>query len=235
VTEGDSGRELSFSNYRGETFTLDPTLYRESLDQLSDLEKRMEEAKGTIATEEAVSMVRALYRVVDRAGASVEDKMSCRAGCASCCRMMVAVTRGEGEILRERIDREPEGERKDRWREKLLARTETLLGIGGSADPTHPFSRLEDLLGACEAYERKNVFCPFLGSDRLCEIYEDRPLMCRMCWTLTDPRDCDPGQGPPVKFRNQVFFRAFELVLAIGKAGFGDARYRPIPLWLTLT
>ena len=59
--------------------------------------------------------------------------------------------------------------------------------------------------------------------------------MCRICWTLTDPRDCDPGEGPPVKFRNAVFFRAFDLAILLGKAGFGDDRHRPIPLWLTLS
>lgn len=234
MTDGDLARELTWSNYRGETVTLDPGLYRESLDRLSGLEARLGESGGQITPIEAVSMIRTLYDVVDRVGRAVEEGMACRAGCAACCRMMVAVTRGEGEILRERVDLEPEGERKDRWREKLLERTEVLLGLEGSADPSRPFSRLDDLLATCEAYEKKNVFCPFLGTDRLCEIYEDRPLMCRMCWTLTDPRDCDPGEGPPVKFRNEVFFRAFDLVMRIGTSGFGDLRHRPIPLWLTL-
>jgi len=234
VNDEDLARELTWSNYRGETVTLDPVLYRESLEQLDGLEKRLEMAGGSLSPDEAVSMVRALYRVVDRVGEAVSEGMACRAGCAACCRMMVAVTRAEGEILRQRVDREPEGERKDRWREKLLSRTRALLDLPGSAEPAHPLSRLDDLLATCEAYERKGLFCPFLGADRLCEIYEDRPLMCRMCWTLTDPKDCDPGEGPPVKFRNGVFFRAFALVQEIGKAGFGDIRHRPIPLWLTL-
>ena len=226
--------DLTFSNVKGETFTLSPPLYLGSLAELGRIGERIEEAGGRISRGEALSLVREIYRIVDRVGESVADHMSCRAGCAACCRMMVAVTRGEGEILRERIDREPEGLRKERWKEGLLSRTESLLSLKGSADPSRPLTTLPDMLATCEAYEKKGLFCPFLGEDRLCEIYEDRPLMCRICWTLTDPRDCDPGEGPPVKFRNGVFFRAFDLLILLGKAGFDDARHRPIPLWLTL-
>ena len=234
MTDDPLVRDLTYSNVRGETFTLFPSLYRDSLAALGRIEERIGEAKDRISPGEALSMLREIYRIVDRVGESVSGHMSCSAGCAVCCRMMVAVTRGEGEILRDRVDREPEGERKDRWRTGLLARTETLLSMEGSSDPSRPLSTLSDMLATCEAYEGKGLFCPFLGADRLCEIYEDRPLMCRICWTLTDPRDCDPGEGPPVKFRNGVFFRAFDLVILLGKAGFGDPRHRPIPLWLTL-
>lgn len=234
MTDDPLVRDLTYSNVRGETFTLSPSLYRDSLAALGRIEERIGEAKDRISPGEALSMLREIYRIVDRVGESVSGHMSCSAGCAACCRMMVAVTRGEGEILRDRVDREPEGERKDRWRTGLLARTETLLSMEGSSDPSRPLSTLADMLATCEAYEGKGLFCPFLGADRLCEIYEDRPLMCRICWTLTDPRDCDPGEGPPIKFRNGVFFRAFDLVILLGKAGFADPRHRPIPLWLTL-
>jgi len=234
MTEDPLVRDLTYSNVRGETFTLSPPLYRESLEALGRIGERIGEGKDRVSPGEALSMLREIYRIVDRVGESVSGHMSCSAGCAACCRMMVAVTRGEGEILRERVDREPEGERKDRWRTGLLARTGTLLSLEGSADPSRPLSTLSDMLATCEAYEGKGLFCPFLGADRLCEIYEDRPLMCRICWTLTDPRDCDPGEGPPVKFRNGVFFRAFDLVILLGKAGFSDPRHRPLPLWLTL-
>ena len=226
-------KELTFSNVRGETFTLSPTLYRDSLEALDRIGRRIEESCGRLDSGDAVRMVREIYQIVDRVGGSVSEHMSCSAGCAACCRMMVAVTRGEGEILRERLRKEPKGERLDRWNLGLRSRTETLFSLEGSADPDRPLSTLDDMLATCESYEQKGQYCPFLGPDRLCEIYEDRPLMCRICWTLTDPRDCDPGEGPPVKFRNGVFFRAFELVIALGKAGFGDDRHRPIPLWLT--
>lgn len=227
-------RDLTFTNVRRETFTLSPVLYRESLEALDRIEQRIVEASGRIAPEETVSLVREIYRIVDGVGKSVTAHMSCSAGCAACCRMMVGVTRGEGEILRARVKEEGDGERLDRWTSGLRARTDSLLSLEGSADPDRPLTTLSDMLATCEAHETKGEFCPFLGSDRLCEIYEDRPLMCRICWTLTDPRDCDPGEGPPVKFRNGVFFKAFDLVIALGKAGFSDDRHRPLPLWLTL-
>ncbi|MGC8530189.1 MAG: YkgJ family cysteine cluster protein [Leptospirillia bacterium] len=232
----DLVHDLTFSNYRKETFTLPVSVYRESMEALSKIANRVVEEGGRVEESSAREMVREVYRIVDRVGKSVESFMSCRASCAACCRMMVGVTRGEGEILRERFRSEAAGPRKDRWLPLLAARSEDLHAVSRLApmvDPEHPLSSLEDMLATCEAYEELSVTCPFLGEDRLCQIYEERPLMCRICWTLTDPRDCDPGEGPPVKFRNGVFFRAFELVEMISRAGFGDGRRRPIPLWLT--
>ena len=232
----DLVHDLTFSNYRRETFTLPVEVYLESMEALSAIAQRLVEGEGRVEEGYALEMVREVYRIVDRVGKSVEDFMSCRASCAACCRMMVGVTRGEGELLRERVHSEPEGPRKERWLPLLKARSGDLHAVARSApmsDPEHPLSSLEDMLTTCEADERLSVTCPFLGEDRLCQIYESRPLMCRICWTLTDPRDCDPGEGPPVKFRNGVFFRAFELVEMISRAGFGDGRRRPIPLWLT--
>lgn len=231
MNDPDLAKALTYSNYRGETVVLSPDLFLEALAELDRIGDRLSQSGGTLSPEEALSHVRTIYRVVDRIGTSVEEGMACKAGCASCCRMMVAVTRGEGEILRERVAREPAGPRKTLWEEGLAARTETLLSLADAEES--PLSTLDALLATCVAYEKEFVFCPFLGPDRLCGIYEDRPLMCRICWTLTDPKDCDPGEGPPVKFRNEVFFRAFDLVHRIGAAGFGDGRHRPIPLWLT--
>ena len=168
MTDDPLVRDLTYSNVRGETFTLSSSLYRDSLAALGRIEERIGEAKDRISPGEALSMLREIYRIVDRVGESVSGHMSCSAGCAACCRMMVAVTRGEGEILRDRVDREPEGERKDRWRTGLLARTETLLSMEGSSDPFRPLSTLSDMLATCEAYEGKGLFCPFLGADRLC-------------------------------------------------------------------
>ena len=228
--------DLTFSNFRKETFTLPVEVYLDSMEDLSAIARRLVEAGGKVKGSEALSMVREVYRIVDRVGKSVENFMSCRASCAACCRMMVGVTRGEGELLRERYRREPSGPVKDRWDPLLEARSNDLHSVSQTApmaDPDHPLSTLDDMLATCEAYEKLSVTCPFLGEDRLCQIYEERPLMCRICWTLTDPKDYDPGEGPPVKFRNGVFFRAFELVEMISHAGFGDGRRRPIPLWLT--
>nr|EES52165.1 MAG: protein of unknown function [Leptospirillum ferrodiazotrophum] len=235
-SRADLLHDLTFSNYRRETFTLPVEVYQGSMEALKEIAHRLVEEEGRVEESSALEMVREVYRIVDRVGKSVEGFMSCRASCAACCRMMVGVTRGEGEILRDRVRSEPEGPRKERWLPLLAARSEDLHAVARKApmaDPEHPLSSLEDMLSTCEAYERLSVTCPFLGEDRLCQIYESRPLMCRICWTLTDPRDCDPGEGPPVKFRNGVFFRAFELVEMISRAGFGDGRRRPIPLWLT--
>lgn len=44
-------------------------------------------------------------------------------------------------------------------------------------------------------YLKEGRPCAFLGDDGGCDIYEHRPISCRMYFSLTDPAWCDPGSG----------------------------------------
>ena len=96
-SRADLLHDLTFSNYRRETFTLPVEVYQGSMEALSEIAHRLVEEEGRVEESSALEMVREVYRIVDRVGKSVEGFMSCRASCAACCRMMVGVTRGEGD------------------------------------------------------------------------------------------------------------------------------------------
>ena len=106
------------------------------------------------------------------------EKISCRKGCAACCRSMVPISEVEARRLRELVETLP-GAR----RSQVLARFAEVLRRLDQAG-------LLDKLRTCEQwtdpenkrmqvhYFLQGIACPFL-EDESCTIYCDRPASCR--------------------------------------------------------
>jgi Fe-S-cluster containining protein len=128
------------------------------------------------------------------------ESVSCRKGCAACCRMLVPLSVPEVFALEASIERLPEDQRlhiharlkvakdwlqkSDLW-DRLQAVSEA---VTASTDET-----LEPLN---QEYYALRMPCPFLEEEQ-CGIYEDRPAACRellvtspaeLCQDLTDSR-----------------------------------------------
>lgn len=217
-----------FMNYRGEEVPLPDGLIERLVGELETLER--ESVAAVPSREAGLAFLQGIYRVVDRLGETIGPGMACSTGCSACCRVMVATTRVEADNLEERVRSAPLEQRKA-WEDKVSDRNTLLRSLASRCSPEADLTSFEGLLATCEDYERANTPCPFLGEDNLCQVYESRPLLCRVCWVLTDPRDCDPGEGPPVKFRTAVFQKAHELVAKVSLRHFGDGRVSPIPYW----
>ena len=216
-------------NFRGEEVVVPEGLLERALEELGQLEVRLA-AEEEISFDAGERFLRQVYAVVDRVGEAVSPGMSCQSGCSACCRVMVATTAAEAALIGRRMERALERERSD-WKHEIVNRNELLDRLAERSYPSSDLTTFGGLLETCEMYERENRPCPSLGSDRLCQIYEDRPLLCRVCWVLTDPADCSPGQGPPIKFRSRVFEKAHALCGEISRIHFRDVRVSPIPYW----
>ena len=215
-------------NFRGEEVPVPPLLLEEAMKELDRLENELD--RGEISSETGKRLLRQVYDVVDRVGEVVSPGMSCHSGCSACCRVMVATTASEAALIDERMKRGREEERLV-WKQGIENRNALLESLSARTIPPSDLTTFKGLVDTCEMYEHENQPCPFLGADRLCQIYEERPLLCRICWVLTDPSDCLPGEGPPVKFRTRVFEKAHALCGAISATHFGDDRVSPIPYW----
>ena len=108
--------------------------------------------------------------------------ISCRAGCAACCRMLVPVSAPEAFALRDHVRSLPPEERqavtdrieasKQRLREAgMLERLESL------GETSRPIGD-EEMDPMNRAYYALRMPCPFLEAER-CTIYDDRPSACR--------------------------------------------------------
>jgi Fe-S-cluster containining protein len=160
------------------------------------------------------------------------DAVSCRAGCAACCRQFVVVSPMEALAI-ERHLRSADRAQRRRWeaaharhgkalaqRPSLMRRLQAFRAARGYLSP-----------GEGDALEREywaaQIACPFLDKER-CTIYPARPFACREHFALTPSewcaRDLDAVQTPPTRFE----FRAIAGQIGEGCFGLED---RLVPLF----
>jgi Fe-S-cluster containining protein len=163
------------------------------------------------------------------------QSISCRKGCAACCRMLVPVSGPEAFALKKFIETWPE-ENKQALIAKLAATQQRLAESG-------LLPRLEQLMESAQQmtddemepinrdYYALRLPCPFL-EDEMCSIYEHRPAACRELQVTTPAKLCDDMVG------NRI--RAIPVPLRVGTAlsllwaelSGGPMRFVPLPLAL---
>jgi Fe-S-cluster containining protein len=120
--------------------------------------------------------------------------ISCKAGCAACCRQMVPLSLFEAEALAKWIHGLPE-EQQAELEKRFHGALSSLREAGLIDRILDPAWRLEDGFAAeiAEDYFHASVACPFLENEN-CGIYSIRPLACREYLVTSDPEFCrDPG------------------------------------------
>ena len=120
--------------------------------------------------------------------------VSCRMGCAACCRMLVPLSPPEAFALREYVEQLPE-DRQAALRQKIAESKATLASHGlldrlqDVADTTTPIPD-EQLDPINRAYYALRHPCPFLDNE-ICSIYEARPAACRELLVTSPAKLCD--------------------------------------------
>lgn len=126
--------------------------------------------------ERARKLHAAMDRAIDEQKAlhpEVVANVSCRAGCSACCHWPVEVTADEAKLLAERIQADP----------AIVDREQLALHAPYELDTFFQLS-----------YEQRR--CPFLGPDRNCRVYDDRPGNCRKFYVQNDPALCADQSKP---------------------------------------
>ena len=161
--------------------------------------------------------------------------ISCRMGCAACCRMMVPVSPPEAFALRDYLEQLP-ADRRDPIMSRLAQTTASLKEQGllerlqEIADASMPLSD-EELDPVNRAYYALRLPCPFLENE-MCSIYEARPAACRELLVTSPAELCsnivdNPVQPLPVPVR-------IGTVLGLAWASLTETSPRLIPLPLAL-
>ena len=164
-----------------------------------------------------------------RAAEEAGERVSCRAGCAACCRQVVAVSTLEARELVKRVQRLPEPLR-TRVRDRFAAAARRL-----AAEAPHLISRMlnpqdfatdapqaaDELVEFGREYLRLRIDCPFLEDER-CTIYEHRPVACRQYVVVSAPEHCatlSPGVRAllPAGGAAQAWMPAWERSPATGR------------------
>lgn len=103
----------------------------------------------------------------------VQKLSPCKAGCSACCHTQVSITEDEAELLASRIE---EGLKID------YSQLNLQMQAGNSSDEFYKLS----------FDERK---CLFLNSDNKCQVYSDRPSVCRTNAVLGEASQCSTKEG----------------------------------------
>lgn len=161
--------------------------------------------------------------------------ISCRKGCAACCRMLVPVAPPEAFLLREAVQRMPADQR-TRIVTKLDAARARLLRAGllerlrevtesdrqWSDDEAEPLNR---------AYYALRLPCPFL-EEEVCSIYEHRPAACRELLVTSPAELCQDMVNNPVQALPAPVRGGTVLSLLWAHLFGGPVRLIPLPLAL---
>lgn len=143
----------------------------------------------------------AVGNIAAQALAKQGETISCRKGCAACCRTMIPVAEVEARRLRELVETLPEPQRA-----QVLARFADVLR---RLDEAGLLSRLRSRDQWTDS-ENKNVqvkyflqgiACPFL-EDESCIIYGDRPTSCREFLVTSPPENCSRPTNEDVRIVN---------------------------------
>jgi Fe-S-cluster containining protein len=112
---------------------------------------------------------RALHEMIEREmGAVAFIQTSCGKGCSGCCSYEVEVTQNEAAILKERV----------------------LGGYVIDRDRLRVQAARERKSPEWRRFGNKDNRCVFLGDDGACQIYEDRPAICRKHMVTTPAAAC---------------------------------------------
>jgi Fe-S-cluster containining protein len=148
-------------------------------------------------------------RLEERRASEAGRTISCRMGCAACCRMMVPVAPPEAFALKEYVDNLP-ADRRHHIARRLTETTHHLeehglldqlyaVAEGTEAQSDEEFEPLN------RAYYSLRMPCPFLEQE-MCTIYEARPAACRELLVTSPAEWCqdlvrNPVQAIPVPVR----------------------------------
>lgn len=121
-----------------------------------------------------------LYDVLDHnIAAGMEQsglKPSCGTECYGCCYLMVAITAVEGLAIADHLLKQQDWRE---WMQKIRDASVSYI----------------DMKMTREEHFRKGIPCVFLGADKKCSIYANRPSPCRYYFVVSDPKLCYPDAG----------------------------------------
>lgn len=189
--------------------------------------------QGALAAAHAITD--AVVAVATTASAAAGRPISCRAGCAACCRQMVTLAPVEAAGLADLVDAMPpdrQAEVRARFDVAILR-----MRAGGLVEPRSPdhspvlrapaARRAEAAFNALlDAYFSLKIDCPFLENEA-CIIYADRPSICREYVITSPPENCSSVGTKPTEGVKLPVYLSDRLV------GFGEpanARPTKIPL-----
>lgn len=124
----------------------------------------------------------ALVSNVETVFSQVKDKypeeVKCKQGCADCCHALFDLTLIEALYINSRFNEKFNEKEKHELLEKSNTADRLIYKIKKEAYRAHKDGKDEDAV--IEEVAKKRIRCPLLGETDLCDMYEYRPIACRV-------------------------------------------------------
>ena len=161
------------------------------------LKMRVAAPTGPIAPSMLLPLYRALVdeimRLTVKAAGQTGDAVSCRRGCAACCRQLVAVSALEARELMKLVEKMPEPQRssvRQRFADARARLQREAPDMLQRLLHPHEFPQTDqESQDMARQYLRLWIDCPFL-EDEACTVYADRPVSCRQFAVYSAPEHC---------------------------------------------
>lgn len=163
------------------------------------------------------------------------ETISCRKGCAACCRMLVPISAPEAFALQDAVNELPPQRRQAIVQRVAEARARLmqaglLTRLTEIAETERQLTD-EEFEATNRDYYALRMPCPFLENE-VCSIYEDRPAACRELLVTTPAELCQDLAANPVRPIPVAVRMSTALALLWSDLVGGPARLIPLPLAL---
>lgn len=106
----------------------------------------------------------------------------CLKGCSHCCTQPIQILESERIVIINKINRDFSPEDKRKIKHKIKQFQKDLRSNVGAVKYTSKFR---------QDYLKQGLYCPFLGEDGACSIYDSRPINCRTYYEYLSPESCE--------------------------------------------
>ncbi len=141
-----------------------------------------------------MQLVKDIYETVDRLTREwlKENKIACQSGCSVCCSQMVSCTYMEAEVIKQHLMSLPKKQRKAVikrvnqdaiYLHELFRQTKNLQRKVNRLTGSLSHTDMDVGLNVYSEHNRQLRPCPYLGSEKKCDIYPARPIDCRVAKT----------------------------------------------------
>lgn len=155
------------------------------------------------------------------------ETVSCRMGCAACCRHPVPISELEVYYFAELVDSLPEPRRSE-VRQRFADAVQHFNSLGwfdrmtsiGDMTLTESQEHVTDEVNdAAMQYFREGIPCPFLDVKAgACTIHEDRPLACREYLVTSPAANCSTPSGDSIR-KVELMLKPSHTVRYVGSTG----------------
>lgn len=194
--------------------------------------------RGQASMSDLLPFMRAVSKlsadIAEEQAAAEGKSISCRSGCAMCCRQVVALPHFEARRLAALVDGLPEPRQTEvRARFEAARRRLEEHDLIDALDSGNEAAEQRGLAELAAAYFRLQIECPFL-EDEACTIYDERPLTCREYLVTSPPELCDdPVNNDPEGLPLSLKPSTASMMVGFEQSGSGPTtRWIGLPLLL---